>query len=287
MTFVLRVNLIPENDPPVVTVNGTRLGLLYDNSSLWQVGVANTTENSPLNIGRYFQIEDPDFNPDNIIGDFGGPTDSPHGLADIASAFIPDSVFNSELFFMSFRVENGVISLSEVDNLVFLTDPSDVVRIMNGEGLAGIKQDSPNVRRGRKEVSFVGQYGDVLRAAASAVYRPDLDWFGIDLFSVTVNDLGTDGSGQLTRRILIDVQFVDTGPFLSSVPDGGTLQAVEDVRGVIGTDCCGWLASSPSSASAGHADSYRLDDGVMNLSVRSFQVGNRNNLLKPRTSRII
>ena len=30
ITFVLQVNIVPQNDPPVIFINGTDLGLLYD-----------------------------------------------------------------------------------------------------------------------------------------------------------------------------------------------------------------------------------------------------------------
>jgi hypothetical protein len=32
ITFVLQVNIVPQNDPPVISINGTDLGLFYDDA---------------------------------------------------------------------------------------------------------------------------------------------------------------------------------------------------------------------------------------------------------------
>jgi hypothetical protein len=70
ITFVLQVNIVTQNDLPVISINGTDLGLLYDDAYVWEVGVISTPENEALKLGDYFQISDPDFNSSNIIGDF-------------------------------------------------------------------------------------------------------------------------------------------------------------------------------------------------------------------------
>ena len=64
------MNIVPQNDPPVISINKTDLELFYDEASVWEVGVVSTPENVALKLGDYFQISDPDFNSSNIIGDF-------------------------------------------------------------------------------------------------------------------------------------------------------------------------------------------------------------------------
>ena len=70
ITFVLQVNIVPQNNPPVISINGTDLGLLYEYASVWEVGVVSMPENVALKLGDYFLISDPDLNLSNIIGDF-------------------------------------------------------------------------------------------------------------------------------------------------------------------------------------------------------------------------
>ena len=50
ITFVLQVNIVPQN--------GTDLGLLYDDASVWEVGVISTPENAASKLGDNFQISD-------------------------------------------------------------------------------------------------------------------------------------------------------------------------------------------------------------------------------------
>ena len=64
------MNIVPQNDPPVISINGTDLGLLYDDASVWEVGVLSSPENVALKLGDYFQISNTDFNSSNVIGDF-------------------------------------------------------------------------------------------------------------------------------------------------------------------------------------------------------------------------
>ena len=70
ISFVLQVNIVPQNDPLVISINGTDLGLLYDDASVWEVGVLSSSENVALKLGDYFQISNTDFNSSNVIGDF-------------------------------------------------------------------------------------------------------------------------------------------------------------------------------------------------------------------------
>jgi hypothetical protein len=64
------VNIVSRNNPSVIFINGTDLELLYDDASVWDVGVVSAPENVVLKLGDYFPISDPDFNSSNIIGDF-------------------------------------------------------------------------------------------------------------------------------------------------------------------------------------------------------------------------
>ena len=70
ISFVFQVNIVPQNNPPVISINGTDLGLLYDDASVWEVGVLSSPENVALKSGDYFQISNTDFNSSNVIGDF-------------------------------------------------------------------------------------------------------------------------------------------------------------------------------------------------------------------------
>ena len=68
--FFLQVNIVSRNNPSVIFINGTDLELLYDDASVWDVGVVSAPENVVLKLGDYFQNSDPDFHSSNILGDF-------------------------------------------------------------------------------------------------------------------------------------------------------------------------------------------------------------------------
>jgi hypothetical protein len=264
ITFVLQVNIIAQNDPPVISINGTELGLLYDNSSVWEVGVVSTPENVALKLGDYFQISDPDFNASNIIGDLYelnelNEINGQHYPTPLVQSLLSRDVFSSEMFFVSLSVQHGAISLATKHNLFFLPNKAEIQWVIDGWSLANISQYSAG-QQSNREVNFFGNYFDVIYAAASAVYTPDQDWFGVDLCTIIVNDMGnvggrradfnfagTGGVRHLTRKIVIDVPFVNSGPVFSSIPEVGTLTTVEDMVGIIGTDCCNWVAGDYSA----------------------------------------
>ena len=55
--FDVLVEIKAVNDPPVVVINGTLLGLLYDNATMWEVGVIEEKEDVPTMIGEVIFIE--------------------------------------------------------------------------------------------------------------------------------------------------------------------------------------------------------------------------------------
>ena len=64
---VLRVTIEAVNDPPVMTVNGTALGTLYEDEASWPVAVLQLQEAVPMGVGSVFTIDDADLHVPNIL----------------------------------------------------------------------------------------------------------------------------------------------------------------------------------------------------------------------------
>ena len=57
----LRVRVVPLNDAPLIEVAGTSRGQLYDNASVWELGVIHALEDAIVPIGTHFSIRDGDY----------------------------------------------------------------------------------------------------------------------------------------------------------------------------------------------------------------------------------
>ncbi|KAJ1434348.1 hypothetical protein B484DRAFT_417484, partial [Ochromonadaceae sp. CCMP2298] len=248
---VLRVRIVPLNDPPVISIQGTEAGTLYSDLATWEVRVIDSVEDEVVPLGTYIAISDPDLDPHNFIGESFGA-----GLGRIDDLFSEDSFPNT--VFASISVEHGTLSLPTSGGISFLDSPQQLdLMLTSGQ--------YPTTHLGKGgggsgEAHLFGAYVDVQAALGSLLYTPDADWFGVDLFSITLNDLGNLGGGQrtLSRQILLDIGSVEDAPVII-LP--GTMQTVEDTVGVIGADCCNW--TSPSSPS------------IYNISLTSVQISDR------------
>merc|ERR1712054_412855 len=67
MTSILSIRIIPRNDAPVISINGTELGLFYQNESMWEVGVIEGLEDEYVYLGQYFDISDPDLEAQDFL----------------------------------------------------------------------------------------------------------------------------------------------------------------------------------------------------------------------------
>lgn len=121
-----------------------------------------------------------------------------------------------------------------------------------------------DVRRGGARGLYIrGIYREVLAILQSVTYTPDLNYNGLDLLTIYVNDLGNfgvDGERDQTRRMVIDVASVEDPPAIT-MPSADMLQGQEDMRAVIGADCCMWAANDePRAASSRFGSPIRATD---------------------------
>ena len=67
LTALLSIEIVPRNDVPVISIEGTELELFYGNDSLWEVGVIDSLEDEAVHVGSYFNISDPDLEAGNNL----------------------------------------------------------------------------------------------------------------------------------------------------------------------------------------------------------------------------
>lgn len=196
-TQTLVINLLPFNDAPVITLVNTTLGSLYVNETSWEVGLVYSEEDKLIPVGSYFDIFDPDFNFTNIDEDTDTDMPFSHSMA-------------SSIVYVSMYVEFGTLDIpvggsliAMVSDIVVSDDISMAFPTVNEELLS---QDSintlllqNNINRnahitGRTIVLF-GQFAEMKTALKATTYTPNADWFGVDTFTVFINDLGNYGVG--------------------------------------------------------------------------------------------
>ena len=265
---VLTVRLEPVNDPPVIHLAGVEVGALYTDGATWPVGVIQSKEDEAVPVGEFFSVRDPDFNASNFIGDTFRP--------DGANPF-SETAFAVDTFYVSLTVTFGTLSLPYVGTALFLDSASQLEQVLGRGTLSaeGVRSSPP---RNTRELFCLGSYFDLQKVLASAVYTPDADWFGVDMLNITVNDLGNIGTGgprSLTRSIIIDVASVEDRPVIALPSQGAALRTVEDMVGVIGSDCCGWL------------DSASYGQSILNISAKSIQILDKDMYLAARQERVI
>jgi len=271
----LAINIVPVNDAPVIYLNGTNVGTLYTDETTWETGVIHSFEDIPLAIGKYFSINDPDFDVNNYIGDaFGTRTNS-------SLSFQNDSFNGQDNIYISLSVTHGLLFFQSINSVIFLKDSKQLSSILH---TGYFESDSStygrfNNRHGVTEVYIYGSYFQIQELLQSTIYTPNKDWFGIDLLTITINDLGNIGTGgplSLTRHMLIEVECIEDPPLLLLLPPLTTmLDTVEDTVGVIGSDCCNWL------------DNLDYGSSVMNISATSIQIVDQDLHYNPRTKRAI
>ena len=282
----LAINIAPVNDFPVIYLNGTSVGTLYTDGTTWETGVIRSLEDSPLAIGQYFSIYDPDFDVKNYIGDaFMDPRAS--------LSFQNDSFEGQDNIYVSLSVTNGLLSFPIISSVIFLKDSNQLTTLLQSGyfqskssssssslyGRSNPRSNSNGGGGGASEVYLYGSYFHVQQLLQSTIYTPNTDWFGVDLFTITINDLGNIGTGgplSLTRHMLIEVECVEDPPMLLLPPLEAMLDTVEDTVGVIGSDCCNWLDSSSDYGSS-----------VVNISATSIQIVDRDLHLNLRSERAI
>lgn len=170
----LRVFIVPVNNPPMITFTNISLGLLYnDNITLrnntenyrnlrnyTSVGVILLKEDTTYPIGSSFSISDPDFS------------------LDIER-------MPQEPVFVSLEVIYGTIHLTDTSGLIFY--PNISVGISGGGGGEG----GSSFRISQDQNAYLsGAYNDVMDAVESAIYIPIKDFYGVDILTIYINDLG-------------------------------------------------------------------------------------------------
>jgi hypothetical protein len=274
-TAVLTIRLEPVNDAPVIHLSGVPVGTLYTDADTWPVGVIVSQEDTVIPVGQHFRIEDDDFVVTNFIGDHFGQKGA--GVdSKIAQYFSPSS-YASDAVYVSLEVEYGTLAAAYTGTVMFFTDADEIHRLLSTGQLSPSKLLAQPPRHTRVVYAY-GSYFDMQKVLESVTYLPDADWFGVDMLTIVVNDLGNIGTGgprTLTRSIILDVRSVPDGPVIKLPQQLTAVETVEDTVGVIGSDCCGWV----------NGDSYGLS--VINITAASVSIVDKDIYLTPRSDRAI
>jgi len=112
-------------------------------------------------------------------------------------------------------------------------------------GRSVILEGSP--LNGSRNVVVRGDLASLNEVLSSLYYLADDNWFGVDLMTLFVDDLGNSGNGGAlnhTQYLVLQVLQVYDPPSVILPAGGyksaGYLSVFEDVVGVIGADCCNW-----------------------------------------------
>lgn len=240
--FWITIAIIPVNNPPYISITNTSTyTTLYDNESSWSTGLFSISMNEAVNLNTMISVSDPDFNSSNLFyDDIAGP----------AFAFVNSLAFASNLVLFSISVEKGSIRMTGVTSSALV--------------VAG------DLQLGSPYAAIMGSIADIQEALYSLTYIPQVDWSGVDLMIINLDDRGNIGvGGNLinTRRILLRVEPMYFPPIILT-PDQSILQTFEDTTGVIGQ-----ISSQGNS--------------VIKMAVRSFQIRDRNVPTTDQKERVI
>jgi hypothetical protein len=229
------------NDAPLVSVvNTSTYARLYENASSWYTGLFNLTMNEPLQMASLLSLTDVDFVVSNLFyGDMAGGGDVTR-LQTLAFAGLQMQ--------LTINAEYGSLSTTRLSSVMLLV----------GDWF------------GTSSFVFAGSLIDLQSLLLSLEYRPPLDWFGTDLLSVSLDDLGNIGVGGAKvchRQVLLRVGSTPLAPELL-VPEHLILELPEDSTGLIGRG-----DDDPSKR--------------LQMSERSFQIRDRNVPLINNTRRMI
>ena len=236
------VAIIPVNNPPLIALaNTSTYATLYDNESSWVTGHFHISANEAIGLHSLISVSDPDFNASNLFyGDITRPyIDSANTLA-----------FASNLVHFSVSAQNGVFRMSGI---------SSAALVVEGDLILG-----------SQTAALLGSIADIQAALLSLTYAPRLDWAGVDLLVVSLDDrgnIGVGGSLVNTRRILLSVETVAFPPTITT-PTQDVLTTYEDTTGVIGR-------------------AMSTDASLIIMADVSFEIGDRNVPLEAIEERII
>ena len=209
-------------------------------------------EDTVLNIGEYFTVEDVDLNSSL----WSGP-----GFAQWKDndAFALAMIERYPLK-VSVRVARGVLTMRRVGG----------VTVLRGDAV-----------RGDAELVIQGSLANVKASIMDIQYTPDSNFYGIEVVVITVNDLGSIGYGgpkELIRRIVIAIAAVEDPPVILLPDSLSLLHLMEDTTGVIGTECCVW----PSE----YLD-HRRHNGLVGLSTSSLRITDEDLTVAPSLYRFL
>ena len=246
-TALLRVNIVPKNDAPVIALVNASLGTLYDNESSWEVGVVHMKEDGIFSLGEHFSIDDVDISISTL--------DIDHDFSYVDPDLMYQSGLSLDSVYVSVEVTYGTLQVVDLGTVMMMYNASREltnIPITNPPAhptLTGIDTQhwsrlSKSRWRGTRSrgLYLQGRFSEMQTALSSLKYIPDPDWNGVDTCVIYINDLGNigvDGPKDLTRYILIDVEAVADVPLITT-PEYDTLTTVEDTIGIIGSDCCNW-----------------------------------------------
>jgi ELWxxDGT repeat protein len=207
----LQVLVRSVNDGPTIILNGTGMGTLHNDTDTWEVPVWPIDEDVPTVIAG---ISIMDVDSSDVLGN------------DLKLRNLSDFTFLE-------------VTVSVFDGLLTVWPGTDMMHswIIQGDAVNGSRQLTAKGGLDSLNQGFL----------SGLTYTGDPQWFGVDLLTIFVTDLGNSGQGgPLThlRHALLEVHPVNDAPRIVLPHDGGvepsTLRVCEDVVGVIGADCCDW-----------------------------------------------
>ena len=221
---LLTVRILPVNDKPVISFISAKVGTLYDDETSWEVGVLQLEEDTLYLLGNEFNISDVDMDMDNV--EWGATGDWRKYGTWTNEAYLERNSLRNDSFAVNLSVQFGVLKLPfEGAVHVSYSDPSFYEDLVTGY----------------RNIYLFGSFHEVTDILKSLSYVGDTNWYGVDDFTISVDDKGNFGKGgaqSLTRHLILEVAPIADGPVLI-VPSSSPLLTMEDMTGIIGVDDSG------------------------------------------------
>lgn len=290
------LNVSPVNDPPTISF-ALPLGYIADDGSktynfYHPFAILNVTEDTASAVGQYITIYDADFNTSNIVGSLSK-------YPGIVNPYADQNLETLHIFVL-LKVERGQLTGNFAGSIRFVnislehSSPPQLVEELSDSALLSYSQyRAHHPLTYAKILCFTGTYSDVRVSIASLQYLPDADYFGADIMSIYVNDIGNVGIGgskDVSSRILINIESVADRPsiILPAGQSSTLIYVYEDAIGIIGSDqYIDSVASPTSSASETVVLNLYSDVAVFNMTRGSIYVVDRDDTVYFATERVV
>ncbi|RYG70406.1 hypothetical protein EON64_00270 [archaeon] len=290
------LDISPINDAPTISF-ALPLGHIIDDQDrtynyYHPFAILNITEDMSSAVGQYITIYDTDFNESNVMGLWSKYPGSLHSY--------PSHNSGNKQMFVLFKVEHGRLtghfpgSVRFVNISIVNSSPSQLVQELSVATLISYNQyRAAHPLSYSKVLCFTGTYSDVLAAVDSLQYAPDADYYGADVMSIYVNDLGNIGLGgpkDVSNSIIINIESVPDRPRIV-LPTGQSSTLVyvyEDTIGILGADqYVNNIARKVSHVSEGTLSNLYVDTWVFNMTSSSIFVVDRDDYVYVASERVV